>query len=318
MSEQPRLKAFPVSFFSITMGLSGLTIAWEKTVSLCNLSYPVHYGLLLLTVAVFTLITGCYITKTVRYREAVINELKHPVQLSFFPTISISLLLLAIALLHPAPQIAKIVWALGTSLHFLLLLFILNSWINHSQFKIQHLNPAWFIPVVGNVLVPIAGTSFGYYEISWFFFSVGIVFWLLLLAIVFYRILFHDPLPAKLQPTLFILIAPPAVAFIAYVKLNGGIDDFARILYYLGLFFTFFLLTQIPRLRKIPFFLSAWAYSFPMAAITIASWIMLQNNEQQIYQILSLGFLALVSLIVTFLSVKTFLAIINKKICQPE
>jgi tellurite resistance protein len=34
----------------------------------------------------------------------------------------------------------------------------------------------------------------------------------MLLTLVFNRIIFHDPLPGKLQPTLVILIAPPAVA----------------------------------------------------------------------------------------------------------
>ncbi len=318
MDTQSRLKDFPISFFAVVMGLSGLTIAWEKTVILCKLPYQIHYPFLVLTIVVFSLITLFYVLKIIRYSNAVSAELKHPIKLSFFPTISISLLLLSVALLHLSPQIAKPLWIVGTVLHFALLLFILNSWINHPHFQIQHLNPAWFIPAVGNVIVPIAGTSFGYYEISWFFFSVGLLFWLLLLTIVFYRILFHDPLPAKLQSTLFILIAPPAVGFMSYIKLHQSIDDFAKILYYLGLFFTLFLFTQVPRLRKIPFFLSAWAYSFPMAAITIASWVMFENTELQLYKYLALTFLQILTLIVFVLSAKTIKAIINKKICLPE
>ncbi|MGL1930899.1 MAG: SLAC1 anion channel family protein [Desulfotalea sp.] len=318
MSTHSRLKEFPVSFFSIVMGLSGLTIAWEKTVTICDLPYLIHYPFLILTIAVFSFISFCYILKIIRYKEAVGNELKHPIKLSFFPTISISCLLLSVALLHIVPQIAKFLWIIGTILHFTLLLFVLNSWVNHAHFKIQHLNPAWFIPAVGNVLVPIAGTTFGYYEISWFFFSVGILFWLLLLTIIFNRILFHDPLPAKLEPTLFILIAPPAIGFLSYIKLHQGIDDFAKILYYLGLFFTFFLLTQVPRLLKIPFFLSAWAYSFPMAAITISSWVMFENTGFPLFKILALIFLGMLTFIVVLLSVKTIQAIINKKICLPE
>ena len=318
MDTDSRLKDFPISFFSIVMGLSGLTIAWEKTVVLCDLSYQIHYPLIIITIAVFFLITLFYALKIIRFNDEVAAELKHPIKLSFFPTISISLLLLSIALLHTSPAIAKYLWLIGTILHFALLLFILNSWINHPQFQIQHLNPAWFIPAVGNVLVPISGTAFGYYEVSWFFFSVGILFWLLLLTIVFYRILFHDPLPVKLQPTLFILIAPPAVGFMSYIKLHQGIDDFARILYYLGLFFTLFLFTQVPRLRKIPFFLSAWAYSFPMAAITIASWVMYQTTALSVYKLLGLTFLHILTLIVFVLSAKTIQAIINKKICLPD
>ena len=100
------------------------------------------------------------------------------------------------------------------------------------------MNPSWFIPIVGNILVPIAGVPLGYTDISWFFFSIGIVFWPVLLTIIFYRIIFHPALPGKLIPTFFILIAPPAVGFLSYMKLTGEMDNFARILYFSGLFFT--------------------------------------------------------------------------------
>jgi len=32
-------------------------------------------------------------------------------------------------------------------------LVILSFWIHHQGFEIQHSNPAWFIPMVGNVLI---------------------------------------------------------------------------------------------------------------------------------------------------------------------
>lgn len=49
--------------------------------------------------------------------------------------------------------------------------------------------PAWFIPVVGNIIVPLAGVRFAPAEVSWFFFSIGLVFWIVLLAIVMYRLM---------------------------------------------------------------------------------------------------------------------------------
>lgn len=318
MAEHSRLADFPVSFFSMIMGLAGLTVAWEKTASMLHFQVPIHYLLLGFTVIVFLLLTASYILKIFRYPDAVKAELSHPIKLSFFPSISISLLLLSVAFLHISPSISEFLWMTGTIAHLVLLLYVLNSWMNHPQFKIQHMNPAWFIPAVGNVLVPIAGTSFGFYEISWFFFSVGILFWLILLTIVMNRVLFHDPLPIKLQPTLFILIAPPAVGFISYLKLTHEVDTFARILYYLALFFTLFLFTQIPRLSKVPFFLSWWAYSFPMAAITIATWVMYENTKLPLLMILAVIFLAMLTCIVLYLLYKTSLAIKNKTICLPE
>ncbi len=318
MSEHSRLEEFPVSFFAMVMGLSGLTIAWEKTQSMMGFESMIPQVLLGLTIAVFLTLVLIYTIKLLRYPKAVRGELGHPIKLSFFPAISISLLLLAIAGHQYAPAFAAILWQVGTVLHFGFMLYILNSWVNHPHYKVIHMNPAWFIPAVGNVLVPVAGVGLGYVEVSWFFFSVGMLFWIMLLTIVFNRVLFHDPLPTKLEPTLFILIAPPAVGFISYVKLTGEIDSMAHILYYLALFFSFFLLTQVARLSRLPFFLSWWAYSFPLAAVTIASWVMYQHVEHDVIKYLALFFLTLVSLIVALLIVKTLQAIVQKKVCVPE
>jgi tellurite resistance protein len=118
------------------------------------------------------------------------------------------------------------------------------------------MNPAWFIPAVGNILVPIVGIIHAPAEISWFFYSIGFFFWIILLIIFFNRIIFHSPLPEKLLPTLFILIAPPAVGFVSLVKLTGEVGDFSKILYYFGLFLTLLLMFQFNIFKKIKFYLS--------------------------------------------------------------
>jgi tellurite resistance protein len=194
----------------------------------------------------------------------------------------------------------------------------MDVWIHHDKFEVHHINPAWFIPVVGNVLVPIAGMELGYTELSWFFFSIGMLFWLVLFAIIFYRVLFHNPLPGKLMPTFFILIAPPAVGFIAYMKLTGELDAFGRILYYSGLFLTLLLLTQVKRFSRLQFFLSWWAYSFPLAAIAVATLVMYQKTAMPTFAVLGLIFLGLLTIIVLFLLYKTFRAIGHHQICMPE
>jgi tellurite resistance protein len=244
--------------------------------------------------------------------------LHHPVRLSFFPTISISLILLSIASYTIDQSVSQVLWWCGSALHLLFTLYVLNAWISHEHFQIQHMNPAWFIPVVGNVLVPIVGVEHGYFEISWFYFSIGMLCWVVLLTIVLYRIFFHSPLPGKLLPTLFILIAPPAVGFIAYWKLTGEIDAFARVLYYSGLFTTMLLLVQLRRFTRLKFFLSWWAYSFPLAAITIATFVMYQSLG--FVQLMWLGniLLACLSLVIIMLVGYTAMAVRRGEICMPE
>jgi tellurite resistance protein len=164
----------------------------------------------------------------------------------------------------------------------------------------------------------VAGVPLGYVDASWFFFSVGMLFWMVLLTIVFYRIIFHDPIDQKLMPTLFILIAPPAVGFVAYTALTGAADAFARVLYFSGLFLSLLLLSQAPRFLRLRFFLSWWAYSFPLAAISIASMVMYEQTANALYAWLGTALLMMLTGVVVLLFARTASAVFRHSICLPE
>lgn len=317
--ESLRLKNFPISFFAMVMGLGGLTIATQKIAHIMNLElYYLNLGLLLFTGALFAFLLLVYLTKFIKYKEALIWEFNHPIRLNFFPTISISFILMAIASLKYSPATAEVFWVIGSVLHLILLLTIVSMWIQQTKFDIKHNNPAWFIPAVGNILVPIAGVKLGYMQISWFFFSIGIIFWIVLLAIFFNRIIFHNPLPQKLMPTLFILIAPPAVGFISYFQLTGSFDAFAKILYFFGVFMFLLLIVQFRLFNKIKFFLSWWAYSFPIAALTISTVLVFEITQYAFYKYLALGLISLLTLLILVLLTKTLKEIGQKNICVEE
>jgi tellurite resistance protein len=194
----------------------------------------------------------------------------------------------------------------------------MSSWIHHTHFQITHANPAWFIPVVGNILVPIVGVNFGHADISWFFFSIGVVFWLVLLTIVLYRLFFNEALPARLTPTLFILLAPPSVGFLSYLALTDSVDAFARILYFIALFLGLLLASNAARFFRVPFFISAWAYSFPLAALTLATLEMGSRSGLLVYNWLGWVLLMLSSGVVSILAIKTMVAAFRGNICIPE
>ncbi len=318
MEQQARLQYFPVAFFAMVMGMSGLTLAWEKSHVVLQMPAIVSKVLMLFTACLFLILAGFFLVKLVRYPAAVKKDLSHPIKLSFFPTISISMILLGVCTLHVNSTLSFVLWAVGSLAHLFFTLYVMQVWMHHAHFEIHHMNPAWFIPIVGNILVPIAGVEHGYVEISTFFFSIGLLFWIVLLGIIFNRVIFHQPLPERLFPTLFILIAPPAIGFISYVKLNGEVDIFARVLYYSALFLTLLLFTQIPRFTRLKFFLSWWAYSFPMAAITIATILMFQKTGQTWFKIMGFGLLGIVTLLISLLLYKTVMAISKKQICVDE
>ena len=318
MAEQARLKNFPISWFATIMGLAGLSIAWHKMETVYQLTLHPSLWLSYITLAVFVLVTAIYLMKLLAHRDAVVAELNHPIRLSFFPAFSIALILLSIVFLQSLPGFSHVLWSVGVVIHLAFTLYVLNAWIGHSRFEIRHINPAWFIPVVGNILVPIAGVHHAPVDISWFFFSIGLVFWGLLFAMVLYRMFFHDPIPAKLVPTLFILIAPPAIGFVSYLKLNGELDNFARILYFAGLFITLMLFTQFSRFGRLQFFLSWWAYSFPLAAITVATMTMAELSSWRLYDILAATLMVILNAVLLMLVVKTLKAIGRKEICVEE
>lgn len=318
MKKECRIKHFPVSFFSMILGMAGFTIAFQKAEQILQMPIHLSWYILMITILFFIIIAVVYLIKIIRFKEDVKNEFNHPIKLSFFPTFSISLLLLSVAFLSIDMVISKYLWLLGTIIHFIFTIKIISIWIQHTKFEIKHMNPAWFIPVVGNILVPVAGVSHFSSEISWFFFSIGLFFWIALFIMFFNRIIFHNPLPDKLLPTLFILIAPPAVGFISLVKLTGEINEFSKILYYFGLFIVFLLFTQINLFRKIKFYLSWWAYSFPIAAITIATILVFHETNIESFKYLSWTLFSVLNIVIILLLVKTTIAIFKKEICIEE
>lgn len=317
-SHPARLAHFPVSFFSVVMGLSGLTIAWTRAATVLHLPASPGDALAWVAVGVFVLVCLFYGAKLWAHPHEVRAEFRHPVRINFFPAFSISLLLLSIVFIERAPDAARLLWLVGAPLHLVFTLIVMNRWIHHPGVELAHVNPAWFIPVVGNVLVPVAGVRFFPADLSWFFFSIGLVFWLLLLTIVLYRLFFHAPLPERLTPTLFILVAPPAVGTVAYVALVNTVDAFAHVLYSIALFFTLLLASNALRFLRLRFFLSAWAYSFPLAAVTIASLLMAHRSGGTGYHLLATGLLALSSTVIAVLAGRTVVAVIRGEICVPE
>ncbi len=319
MTHQLRLKHFPISFFAPVLGFAGFSLALLKTESLVPfLPHTVSLGFIGFTILLYITMLVFYGFKLIMFRQDVIEEYHHPIKINFFPLIAKVPLVLSVAFLQLNMSVSKGLWIAGVVLTLIFGFSIINAWVTHKHFKIHHLSPAWFIPVVGNIIVPIAGVQHAHPEISWFFFTIGTIWMIMLTTIIFYRLIFHDPLPDKLLPTLFILFAAPAIGFIAYNKLTGEFDVFARILYYSALFLFFFIFMQGKNFIKINFFLSWWAYTFPLAAFVLASILMSHVTHYIIFKVIALAALVVLILIIAILLIKTFKAIGRKEICIEE
>jgi tellurite resistance protein len=312
------LEHVPVPLFAAVMGVGGLGLAWRKGHQ--TLGWPVVIGEVILIGAAFAfgLIAMIYLCKLARFPREVRNEFLHPIRVNFFPTISVSLLVLAGAALPYHQQISEGLWIGGTVMQLLFAIVIINRWLTRPV-RIEHTSPAWFIPVVGNNVVPLIGVKLGYVEVSWFFFSIGLLFWLVLFGIVLTRIIYHEQLPAKALPTLFILLAPPSVGVAAYLQLNGGVfDGVAHILFGFALFVTMLLASMGRLFLSLPFGLSWWAFTFPSASMTIASMIYHDFMPGPVTAALAAGFLAATTVIISLVAARTVAAVISGELFIPE
>lgn len=303
--DTPIIARVPVTFFTIVMGLSGFTMALRAGEAALGLTNLLSWAAYAVTVLVFVAVGLAYASKATTHFDAVRLEWCDPVKLALFPALSISMVLLAAATLPLSEALARFIWLLGVPIQGVLTIAVITGWIGARSFQHGHLSPAWFVPVVGNGLVPIAGAPLGFIEVSWFFMSVALIFWFVLLALVMNRLIFHDPLPERLQPTLVILIAPPAVAFLGWVQLMDGVDAVARILLNAAYLFTLIVAVQLPRLLRLQFSMSFWALSFPFAAVTSASFHYAGATGSAAHRLIAMVLLAVLCIVIARLLWRT-------------
>jgi tellurite resistance protein len=96
------------------------------------------------------------------------------------------------------------------------------------------------------------------------------------------------------------------------------VDNIACLLYYFALFIVLLLIALYRKFYGIKFFLSWWAYSFPLAAITIASMLMYSKTNIYFFQVLSWLFLLVLGIIIVILAIRTLKAVSGREICVEE
>ena len=313
-----RLENFSISFLAICLGLIGFTLAWQKAEEIFELPFVISNYLLYFSIAVMGFVIITYLIKLVKYPESVKKEFHHPIKLNFFPILAKLFLITSLIYLSINMSVSKYLWWGGVIVQSIFTIVIMSAWIRHEKYKIHHLNPSWFIPVVGSIIVPIAGIQHFSPDLSWFFFSIGFFWWLILTVLVFNRIIFHNPIQKKLIPTLSILFAPPVIGFIALTKLMGGLNVFGNLLFYFGAFIFILILFQIKMFAKLDFAIPWWAYSFPLDALAIGTLLMYHLTGYAFYKYSAWFVFVLLNLVIILLVVKTSKAVKHKLLCVEE
>ena len=305
---RPMLEYLPVGLFGSVMGVTGLSVAWR----LAHVRYRAPEGIALAIAAVavvaFVLMVAGYAIKLVTAFPAVREEFRHPIAGNLFGTVLISLLQLPIVVEPFAHRLAQVVWIAGAAGMAFFAWLIVSRWMTDRQ-QVAHATPAWIIPVVGVLNVPLALPALGLpllHGLMVAALAIGLFFAVPLFTLIFSGLLFEPSLPAALKPSLLILVAPFAVGYSAYTVTAGRTDLFAEALFMLTLFLLAVLLGKLRHLPVCcPFHVSWWSVSFPLAACSVAALRFSAARPGVITDTIALALLTLATLVIAGLLVDT-------------
>ncbi len=226
-----RIRGMSVAWFSFNLATSALVLSSYALGEAAGIHQLVALAeiLALVNTVVYVAIAVAFAAKVLMVGREVWEALRHPVRGPFMTAISISTMLLALdwGVVLREPLVAAVFFYAGTLLHTIFFIVILTSFTLHEGVEIHAMNPGWYMPAVGNVLVPYIGgflASMGVpvpRSLLGVYLGTGVILWLALFSIWLYRSIFHNPPPARLIAATWINLAPPAVAPMAYEALLG-------------------------------------------------------------------------------------------------
>ncbi|XP_061996326.1 S-type anion channel SLAH2-like [Rosa rugosa] len=275
----PFLLRYPISSFSICLGVSSQAILWKTlptSASTKFLHLNLKTNLVLWCIAVATLVgVACiYLLKIIFYFEAVRREYFHPIRINFFFSPFIAILFLALGVppsissnLHPA------LWYILMTPLLCLELKIYGQWMSGGQRRLSKVaNPVNHLSIVGNFVGALLGASMGLREGPIFFFAVGMAHYMVLFVTLYQRLPTNETvIPKELHPVFFLFVAAPSVASMAWARIQGSFDYGSRIAYFIAMFLYLSLAIRINFFRGFKFSLAWWAYTFPMTGAAIAT-----------------------------------------------
>jgi len=315
------LKFMMPGWYALVMGLAGLSLAWYRAVPLLgDMAGAVSMLIGGLAAAVFAVLAVATVVRGQRYPEAWAEDRRHPVRHTFIAALPIAVLLLAtVGVAHAGPHpLLRALWWVGALAQLIVTWWVLARWWRPSAqggLGWAGMTPALFIPIVGNVLVPLAGVPLGQAEWSMAQFGLGLLFWPLVLVLILVRIAMQGLWPERLLPTAFIFVAPPAVVGLAVLQF-GAPPLLAWALWGMALFTLLWVGALAPRIAKLPFGLPHWAMSFPLAAFAALTLRLAAPASPM--AVLGLALLALASLLILGLVAGTVRGLRDGTLLAPE
>ena len=317
------LAQFGFAWFVPVMGWIGLTMAWFQIpreepgiASAAQLATLISVGL-------FVLVLLTNLLRAWRHPQALLADLRHPVRMAFTASFAIALVLMGtlgtIWGMTDEPWVQAIWWA-GSVLEFSITVWVMSRCLRSADaggLAWPAITPLLMIPIVGNVLVPLAGLRWpvsGWMSAQ---FGLGLFLWPLVVGLLLVRLLQAGPLPARMTPTLFILVAPPSAVGLVLLQWPAA-PVLAWACWGVALMSLLWALSQWRVIRQLPFGMPHWGMSFPLAAFSALCLRLGQLPEGR--WLLLPGQMALwaTSAVILWLSIKSLQGLRDGRLLQPE
>ena len=312
----------------MVMGWGGLSLAWLRASEVLG-DTALGLGLVgaVFSLLVFSILGMACIIRLSAHPNAVASDMRHPVRHALMATLPISIMLLATIGVHlfwntsPAFNTLLIfVWCVGSVLEIAATVWVISRWLKGADkggFQWGTFTPVFFIPVVGNALAPLGGVPMGLEAWASAQLGVGLLLWPVLQTLLFVRMAQAGPLPARMTPSLFISIAPPAIIGLGLLSLQAPLSA-VWMVWGVSTFFLALSLTQLEAIRQQAFGPGHWAMSFPMAALTALTIRLSHESGGAWLQLPATLLLAATSLLILGLTLGTWRGLRRGQLLVPE
>jgi len=300
----PWMLRVPNTAFAITLGLGGNAILWKNMAVVDFTSDVGTTGNWLFWIsAIVALGLACivYLVKLIipSWRVLVLMEWNDPVRAYFFvaPVVAILMLTLSIPTSIEDQEAERTLFLIALTLQVVLAQSLYTRWMYSCDAHLGKVGAPVLLSVVSWFLLTVLGNKCKL-QADWglplpaMCFGTGCAFLLLSVVAIFQGT--HSGNTVKGHPSLFLLIAPPAVASLGLEGFEGTYGDVSSAIFGYCLMLLIVLLGLSPTILKPPELFGAyWAYVFPMAALATCSIKMAKTHDSYEAKVLAWACIAL-------------------------